>query len=190
MIGHDKSNEDAYLHPQFSLKNKIKRASFQLFWIIFCRYSPKPFHQWRCSVLRFFGATIGKNNFIYPSCNIWAPWLLKTEDVVTIGPDVEIYNPGGCNLKNHSILSQGAYLCGATHDYNSKDFTYIMKNIEVGSYSWICAKAIVLPGVICHEGSVLAAAAVTSKNLEQWTVYGGNPAQNIKKRKNFLLNEI
>ncbi|MGY8914116.1 MAG: putative colanic acid biosynthesis acetyltransferase, partial [Flavobacteriales bacterium] len=149
-------------------------------------YSPKPFHKWRCAFLRCFGAKIGKNNFIYPNCIIWAPWLLVTEDVVTIGPSVEIYNPGGCVLKDHSILSQGSYLCGATHDYNSKDFTYIMKRIEIGSYSWICAKAIVLPGVICHEGSVLGAASITSKNLDAWTVYGGNPARIVKERNKFL----
>lgn len=186
MLGHDKNSEDAYKHPQFSLKNKILRFGFQITWFMLCRYSPTPFHKWRCFILRLFGAKIGKDNFIYANCIIWAPWLLQTEDVVTIGPEVEIYNPGGCLLKSHSILSQQAYLCGATHDYNTQDFTYIMKKIEIGAYSWICAKAIVLPGVTCFEGSVLGASSITSKNLEAWTVYSGNPAQKIKARNNFI----
>lgn len=142
-------------------------------------------HAWRILVLRIFGASIGKSNFIYPSCNIWAPWLLETQDVVTIGPGVEIYNPGGVRLEHHAILSQDAYLCGATHDYDSPDFTYVKKQIVIGPYAWVCAKAIVLPGVNCKEGSVLGAASVTSKNLDPWFVYAGNPAKQVKPRNNF-----
>lgn len=102
--------------------------------------------------------------------------------MVTIGPGVEIYNPGGVILKDHCILSQDAYLCGATHDYNAKEFTYIKKTITIGVYAWICARAVVLPGVHCKDGSVLGAASVTSRDLEPWTIYAGNPARLIKAR--------
>ncbi len=182
---HDANSSDAYLRPSFSLIDKLKRLFYNIVWLILCRWTPNPMHKWRILILRCFGATIGKTNFIYPDCKIWAPWFLKTEDVVTIGPGVEIYNPGGVQLGHHSILSQQAYLCGATHDYNSIDFTYIKKEIIIEPYVWICAKAVVLPGVICHEGSVLGAAAVTSKNLDEWTLYSGNPAKEIKKRNRF-----
>jgi len=155
-------------------------------WLLFCSWTPSPLHGWRVFILRMFGAKIGGSNFIYPSCKIWAPWLLETDDVATIGPGVEIYNPGGIYIGHHAVLSQDAYLCGATHDYNSPDFSYLQRKIIIEPYTWICAKAIVLPGVRCGEGSVLAAGSVTSKNLEPWMVYAGNPAQFVKKRKNFL----
>jgi putative colanic acid biosynthesis acetyltransferase WcaF len=141
-------------------------------------------------VLRLFGGKIGNTNFIYPSCKIWAPWLLETEDVVTIGPRVEVYNPGGVKLRHHSILSQDAYLCGATHDYNSIDFTYLKKEIVIEAYAWICAKAIVLPGVTCKEGSVLAAGAIATRDLDAWSIYGGNPGKKIKDRNNFIKNQV
>lgn len=189
MISHNKNDKDAYKRPIFSKWNKIKRLIWQISWLALCRYTPAPFHSWRSFVLKVFGAKLGKNNFIYPTCKIWAPWLLETEEVVTIGPGVEIYNPEKVFLGHHSILSQDSYLCGATHDYNSKDFIYLSKKIVVEPYTWVCARAIVLAGVTCHEGSVLAAAAITSKNLEPWSVYGGNPAKKIKDRHNFL-NEL
>ena len=180
-------DEDAYKRPVFTITNKIKRLLWQVTWVILCRYTPTPLHKWRCFIVKVFGGKLGKNNYIYPNCRIWAPWLLETEEVATIGPGVEIYNPGGVLLGHHSIISQDAYICGATHDYNCKDFTYVSKKIVIGPYAWVCARAIVLPGVICHEGSVLAAAAVTSKRLEPWSVYGGNPAKRIKDRHNFLI---
>ena len=135
-------------------------------------------------------AKIGQQNFVYPSCKIWAPWLLVTSDVVTIGPGVEIYNPGGAEIGHHAILSQDAYLCGATHDYNQFAFTYLKKPIIIEPYVWICAKAVVLPGAICMEGSVLGAASVVAKNMEPWMVYAGNPAKPVKERVNsYTSNE-
>jgi putative colanic acid biosynthesis acetyltransferase WcaF len=183
-ISHDQNSDDAYIRPSFSASNKLRRVLWSAVWLLLCRWTPNALHKWRVAILRLFGAEIGKTNFIYPSCRIWAPWLLKTEDVVTIASGVEIYNPGGLYLGHHSILSQDCYICGATHDYNSADFTYLKKKINIEPYVWICAKAIVLPGVRCYEGSVLGAASVASKNLESWTVYTGNPAQAVKARSN------
>lgn len=188
MISRNINDSDAYKRPVFSLTNKIKRLTWQWVWLLCCSWTLAPLHSWRIFILRMFGAKLGKSNFIYPSCKIWAPWLLETEDVVTIGPGVEIYNPGGVYLGHHSVISQNAYLCGATHDYNTLNFTYLKKKIHIAPYAWICAKAIVLPGVHCAEGSVLGAASVTSKNLEPWTVYAGNPAELVKKRNNFLVS--
>lgn len=144
-------------------------------------------HKWRIRFLRLFGARIGPSNFIYPTCKIWAPWLLVTGEAVAIGPEAEIYNPGGIRLGHHTVISQQAFICGATHDYNSEAFTYIKKEIVMEPYVWIAAKAVVMPGVHCAEGSVLGAAALATKNLEPWTVYGGNPARPVKKRRNFLI---
>ena len=182
-------NTDAYQRPSFSMADKIRRLTWNIAWMLFCRWTPRPLHGWRAGVLRLFGARIGKNNFIYPDCKIWAPWFLYTEDFVKIGPRVEIYNPGGVRLGDHAILSQDAYLCGATHDYDSPEFTYIKKEIVIGQYAWICAKATVLPGVVCSDGSVLGATSITSRNLDPWTVYAGNPARPVKKRNNFLTSK-
>lgn len=183
---HDLNNEDGYQRPVFSTTNKIKRAIWHITWLVLCKWTPSPLHSWRIFILRMFGARMGNSNFIYPTCKIWAPWNLVTEAVVTIGPGVEIYNPATVYLGHHTILSQDSYICGATHDYNSIDFTYIKKEIRLHPFVWICAKAIVLPGVTCHEGSILGAASITSKDLNPWAVYTGNPAMFIKHRNNFL----
>jgi putative colanic acid biosynthesis acetyltransferase WcaF len=182
---HDYHSADPYLRPVFPFVDKLRRYFWGISWTLLCSWTPNPMHNWRIRILRLFGARISRMNFIYPSCKIWAPWLLQTEEVVTIGPGVEIYNPGGVRLGHHSILSQDSFLCGATHDYNSADFTYIKKEIVLEAYAWVGAKAIVLPGVCCREGSVLGASSVTSRNLEPWTVYAGNPAKEVKKRNNF-----
>ena len=136
-------------------------------------------------MLRLFGARLGAINFVYPSARIWAPWLLETGDLVTIGRGAEVYNPGGASLGHRTIISQDAYLCGATHDYQSYQFTYITKPVKTEPQVWICARAIVLPGVHCKAGSVLGAGSVATRDLEEWTVYAGNPAVAVRPRTRF-----
>lgn len=177
---------DSYLNASFSLQNRLLRFLWIISWFVLCRWTPKPMHAWRILIIKLFGGKIGNKNFIYPDCKIWAPWLLETEEIVTIGPGVEIYNPAKVFLGHHSILSQDSYLCCATHDYNVIKFTYLKKGITIEPYVWICAKAVVLPGVHCFEGSVLGALSITSKDLESWSVYAGNPSKLVKKRHNFL----
>ena len=190
LLTRDIDSPDPYLKPVFSFTDKFKRYLWSVTWLLLCKWTPNPFHNWRIFILRLFGAKIGNGSAVYPTCSIWAPWLLHLGDVSTIGPGVEIYNPGGLRLGHHAILSQDAYICGATHNYNRSTFDYIMKEIVIEDYVWICAKAVILPGVQCKEGSVLGAAAVLVINMEPWTVYAGNPAKALKKRVNFLLNEF
>ena len=139
--------------------------------------------------MRLFGARLGPRNFIYPSARIWAPWLLETEDVVTIARDVMVYNVGGLKIGSHAFVSEGAFLCGATHDYQSANFDLVSRPIVIGRYAWICARAVVLPGVVCGDGSVLGAAAVAATNLAPWTVYAGNRAVPCRERRRIMIHE-
>lgn len=177
------ADDEALRRPPFGIRNKIRRVIWGVVWLALFRTSPVPLHAWRSFLLRIFGAKIGGANHIYPGARIWAPWLLQTGELVTIGPRAEVYNPGGVRLGDYTIISQDAYLCGATHDFNKREFPFIAKIIETGPHVWICAKAIVLPGVHAEEGSVLGAGSVMSKRMKAWTVFAGNPAVAVKERK-------
>jgi putative colanic acid biosynthesis acetyltransferase WcaF len=179
---HDPKHPDALMRPMQGGFSKLRRAIWSVAWTVLCRATPNPLHRWRCAVVRVFGAKLGKNNFIYPSARIWAPWLLETGDVATVASDAYIYNVGGVFIGHHAIISEGAFICGATHDFNSPDFTLISKRVVIEPHAWICARAVVLPGVTCCEGAVLGAAAVTCKDLAPWTVYAGNPARAVGER--------
>jgi len=53
--------------------------------------------------------------------------------------------------------------------------------IVIGNNVWIGDKATILPGVTIGDCAVIAANAVVTKDVEPYTVVGGNPAQIIKK---------
>ncbi len=173
---------DPYLRPAFSLRNRLRRLNWNLCWLFFYRTSPRPLHSWRSFLLRLFGATMGANCHFYPRSKVWAPWNLICADQVTAGDGVEIYNPAPVRLGSHAILSQDAYLCGATHDYDDPGFPLIAYAMEIGEYAWVCARASVAPGVNIGSGAVLGLGSVATRNLEAWGIYAGVPAIKVKER--------
>jgi len=174
---------DPYARPAFPAGNRMARLLWNVTWAIFYRLSPRPLFAWRAMLLRIFGAKLGRTCKFYPSSRVWAPWNLVCEDLVAVGDGAEIYNPAPVRLGSHAILSQQAYLCGATHDFDDPAFPLLAYTMEVGPYAWVCARACVAPGVNVGAGAVLGLASVATRDLEPWGVYGGVPATKVKERK-------
>lgn len=179
---------DPYLRPAFSLRDRLRRLVWNICWVTLYRMSPRPLHTWRSFLLRGFGATMGPNCHFYPSSKVWAPWNLICADQVTAGDGAEIYNPAPVTLGSHAILSQDAYVCAATHDYDDPAFPLIAYAMNIGAYAWVCARASVAPGVTVGDGAVLGLGSVATRNLEPWTVYAGTPAVKVKDRRQFPLH--
>lgn len=58
----------------------------------------------------------------------------------------------------------------------------IKSPIVIADQVWVCADAFIGPGVTIGEGAVVGARACVFKDVEPWSVVGGNPARFIKKR--------
>jgi putative colanic acid biosynthesis acetyltransferase WcaF len=179
-------NDDPYLRPAFSTKNKFGRLAWNIVWLFLYRPSPRPMHAWRSFLLRGFGAKMGSNCHFYPGSRVWAPWNLVCAEQVAAGDGAEIYNPAPMHFGSHAILSQGCYICGATHDFDDPAFPLLAYSMQIGAYAWICARACVAPGVQVGEGAVLGLASVASRDLEPWGVYAGAPAVKVKTRKRVI----
>jgi len=178
---------DPYLRPQTSLRNRLARGLWHVAYVLLFRPSLRPMHEWRAVLLRCFGAEVGANPRIYAKCAIWAPWNLHCDDGVSLADGAVIYNAAPVQLGSHAIVSQDAYICTASHDLDDPAFPMITAPVVLGAYSWICARACVLPGVTVHEGAVLGLGAITSRDLEAWQVYAGVPARRIRARQRAAL---
>lgn len=139
------------------------------------------FWPFRKALLKLFGARIDKRAYIYASSRIFAPWQLEVGRAC-IGPQTEIYNKAPISIGNDSVVSQGSFLCAASHDITSLMLPLSTRPISIGDNAWIAAGAFVGMGVNIGEGAVVGARAAVFKDVEPWTVVGGNPAKFIKKR--------
>ena len=174
---------DPYLGPSTRLRNRAGRLLWGIAWGLLARPTPRPMHRWRAWILRAFGARLGPHCRIYAGARIWAPWNLECADAVAIADGAVIYNYFPVRLGSHAIVSQDAYLCGATHDYDDPAFPMIGAPISLGPYAWVSARAVVCPGVQLGAGAVLGLGSIATRDLEPWTVYAGVPARPLKKRR-------
>ena len=101
---------------------------------------------------------------------------------VWIDRNVCLYNVDRISIGDNAIISDGAFICTASHNIAKSDFPLVTAPVFIGAGAWIAARAIVLPGVTIGDGAVVAAGAVVSKDVEPWTVVAGNPAKPVKKR--------
>ena len=171
------ADEDPTLRPSYSLANRLARLLWGVVYALLYRPSPRPFHAWRAMLLRLFGAKLGPKCHFYAKGRIWAPWNLVCEDRVSLADDAELYNPSPFFLGSH-----GAYVCGATHTYNDPAFPLVSTPMHLGAYSWVCARAIVSPGVNLGVGAILGLGSIATRDLEPFGVYAGVPAKKVKER--------
>lgn len=165
-----------------SFANRAGRLLWQAAWLAFCRFSPRPLWGWRRLWLRLFGARIGRGVCVFPSVKIWAPWNLEMGEYACLGLDVECYSADRIRLGAHALVSQYTWLCAASHDYENPRLPLVTAPITIGASAWVAADVFVGPGVTIGEGAVVAARACVVKDVEPWTVVGGNPARFLKKR--------
>lgn len=55
-------------------------------------------------------------------------------------------------------------------------------NTVVGNDVWIGSEAVVMPGVSIGDGAVIGTRALVTRDVEPYTIVGGNPAAPIRKR--------
>jgi putative colanic acid biosynthesis acetyltransferase WcaF len=165
---------------QFSVRNRVARQIWNIVWLLLFRPTPRFCHAWRRLLLQLFGARIGARAHVYAGARIFAPWNLVLGREAAIADGADIYNADRIEIGEFAVISQGAYLCGASHDYTSWDFPLVAAPIVVGPRAWVAARAIVQMGVVVGEGCVVGAGSVVTHDMPAWTVCAGVPCRPMK----------
>jgi putative colanic acid biosynthesis acetyltransferase WcaF len=166
---------------KWSNSEQLGRALWALVWPLF-RFSPRPLWRWRAFLLRVFGAQIDDDVHVHPTVLIEIPWNLRIGRYGCVGDRAILYNLGLLTIGSGTTISQGAHLCGGTHDYRKSDFPLIKTCITIGENVWICADAFVGPGVEIGDRAILGARAVVIRKVASDSIVAGNPARLIKMR--------
>ncbi len=116
--------------------------------------------------------SIGHHSFIGPEC-----WL---QSKTTIGNYVMLAGRVAIVGGDHKINVPGVPAIEAGRGIN--------KPVYIEDDVWIGYGAILMHGVRIGEGSVVAAGAVVTKDVEPYSIVGGAPAHFIRKR--FTEDEI
>jgi putative colanic acid biosynthesis acetyltransferase WcaF len=159
---------------------------YRLIWRITSLFLFKPFslpffNGWRIFLLRIFGANIGKNCVIHASIDLPSPKNLKLGSFSALGPGVK-FHFGKTIIGNKVTVSQRTYLCSATHETTSINTPFVSGTIVINDFAWVAAEAFIMTNVTIGEGAIVGARSAVFKDVDDWTIIGGNPAKFIKKR--------
>lgn len=125
-----------------------------------------PYSKWRVKALRALGHKVGEGVYFPSDITITQDFTgdrgeLSIGDRVSIGPKcvfVIVSHPNSSYLKKQGIKYKPTF-------------------IHVEKDAWIGAAAIILPGVTIHEGAIVGAGAVVTKDVPAHAVVAGNPAR-------------
>lgn len=170
-------------HNALSRKHQIIRLLWGIVWGLLARPLPRSLGLgWKRTLLRLFGAKIHPTAVVYSSAKIYFPRNLIMDAYSCLASDVDCYNVDVIHIGANTTVSQGTFLCTASHDITNPLNPLITAPILVEDQAWVAADAFVGMGVTIGQGAVVGARAAVFKDVEPWTVVGGNPAKFIKKR--------
>lgn len=102
-------------------------------------------------------------------------------DYARIGKDCELH--GEVHLGNHILMAPECVFYTVNHAYglfgtpmDSQGDTP-MEAIYVGNDVWLGRRVMVMPGVRIGDGSVIAAGAVVTKDIPEYSIAGGGACQ-------------
>jgi putative colanic acid biosynthesis acetyltransferase WcaF len=174
-----------YVRPyanRLSLGNRGARVAWQVVWALLFRFSPTPCFWWRRGVLALFGARMEPGTKVYPSTRVWAPWNLTMKEGSCLGPLVNCYNVASVELGIEATVSEGSFLCTASHAIHEPDFALTGAPIRLGCGVVIFAEAFIGPGVTVAEGAVVGARGVVFRDVAAYRIVAGNPGRDIGQR--------
>ena len=98
-----------------------------------------------------------------------------------------IHGGGGVTIGSDCLL--GPYVSVFSEDHRFEDVNVpvreqgeVRSRVYIGDDVWIGAGSVILSGVRIGSHTVVAAGSVVTRDLESNTIYGGNPAKQIRRR--------
>ncbi len=140
--------------------------------------------------------TIGKNFHCGRGVFLWAKSHLEIGDNFYIGK----YSIIECDVKiGHNVILANYVSIIGRYDhhfqqigtpirlaYQIRDKEYNWKGLNqktvIEDDVWIGLGSIILSGVKIGQGSIIAAGSIVTKDVEPFSIYGGNPAKKIRDR--------
>lgn len=142
-----------------------------------------PSHLFRLFIYMLAGMKIGRGSRIHIGARFFNPENIRIGEGTIIGDNAFLDGRDKLVIGNHVDIASGVMIYNSEHDINSEDFKAILAPVEIGDYVFIGPGVIILPGVKIGKGAVVAAGAVVTKDVSEFKIVGGVPAEMIGERK-------
>jgi maltose O-acetyltransferase len=141
-----------------------------------------PIHTFRKFVYRLYGMKIGRGSTVHMWTGFFKPGGVTVGKDSIVGDHCFLDGRAPLKIGDHVSIASQVLIYNSEHDINSPDFTAREEPVEIGDYVFIGPRAIILPGVKIGKAAVVAAGAVVTKDVPQFSVVAGVPAKEVAKR--------
>jgi acetyltransferase-like isoleucine patch superfamily enzyme len=154
------------------------------FWLYFLNcVGHIPFFTIRWFFYLISGVKLSYSSHIHMWAKFYNPAGVQIGKDTIIGSNIFLDGRDKLKIGNHVDIASEVMIYNSEHDIHSEDFAPITAPVIIEDYCFIGPRAIILPGVTIKKGAVVAAGAVVTKDVEEFTVVGGVPASKIGERK-------
>ena len=160
--------------------SRVKEAIWTVAKCLFFAHSLPVPSRWKRVLLRAFGAEIGQGVIIRSRVDISFPWRLRIGDHAWLGSDVCILSLAVVEVGRNACISQRAFLCTGSHQFDSPHFDLFTEPIRIGESVWVCAQSFIGPGVTIGAGSRCLPGSVVVKDVESGSTVAGVPARPLR----------
>lgn len=175
-------NQTVAHHSPWSAEEKFWRALWEICWLFFCVWTPKPANAWRLFWLRAFGAKLHGTPFVHQRARIAIPWHLTMHDRACLGDRANAYSLGEIEIGARATVAQEVYLSTGSHAFDQPGIPLVTAKITIGEDAFLGARAFVLPGVNIGARSIIGACSVVTKDVPENVIAAGNPCVVLKSR--------
>lgn len=141
-----------------------------------------PIHFKRRWIYKLAGVKIGKGSVIHMWANFYYPKGISIGEDTIIGDHVFLDGRAPLTIGNHVDIASQVLIYNSKHDIGDPNFAPVSGPVVVEDYVFIGPRAIIQPGVKIGKGAVVAAGAVVTKDVPEFAIVGGVPAQIIGER--------
>jgi len=113
---------------------------------------------------------IGRDSLIETDCVI-GDYVIFGNRVGIVGRYDHHFQQVGTPIRIASSIREESY------DWKGKGLV-----TRIGNDVWVGYGATIMQGVVINDGAIIAAGSVVTKDVEPYSIYGGNPARKIKDR--------
>ena len=142
-----------------------------------------PSHTIRRFFYRLAGVKIGQGSSLHTRITFYKPENISIGEDTIVGENTVLDGRDKLIIGNHVDIASEVMIYNSQHDVNDENFSAIEKPVIIKDYVFIGPRAIILPGVTIEKGAIVAAGAVVTKDVSDFSIVGGVPAQVIGQRK-------